>query len=432
MDVIGAKVLAGFIFFFVVAFFGWTPYWCCRRYFGEKRPGTEQRSARQSLLVQLLHSLASGVLLATCLVSLLPESLDAVRRVNCSNKIPQEVTSNQDSTNVTGLKTTTPDREAAFADRDYFPVAECVIALGFLFIYVTDSTIRSCSAEKHSLHLNDDENDEDFSLDLEVGTEPSQRCQSQVLNDSTPQREHGQKPRQLKRIIRCFKSSPEFLTSVFSRKYKLLQQDESRIIESSELSENKAENREDPVVPAASTTSAETHPLTTSEKPDMPAKSGRLRVVALVAALSIHGFFDGIMMGLQTSLSVIFSLLLALTIHKTFVAVGVSLTLLRTNDKRVSGSSIILSVFCFASASPLGILLSAAYIQHTSDTATDSGVSHVSGYLQAFAVGTFMYITFVESTEHRQQDSLSATILSHVFLLVGFALMTVLRATVKT
>ena len=430
MDIVQLKALAGFLFLLLALFFGWTPFILLFRY-------SKSESKKPScLLTQHLHALASGVLLATCLLHLLPESVQAVNDAMASTIRDQEqaTSSNASSPEDESVK----DCKKVGGDNgDMYPVAELMVALGFLFIYCVDSSLKTWQASgKH-------EEIEETELDTIISREKDRYVQR-----------HGRFSEQMSDRIELFKKSSQERSvassenGYASHSTATLDYDNCADEDDSlrKLSKSSMVSRKD------FSNSVESHPLAElhqSERLEAARSTApRVRSLALVAALCIHGFFDGVMLGLQTSERVLFSLFLALSLHKSFVSVSLSLTLLNNYQSRRHGLSSfvafeLLYIFLFASAAPLGLSVSSVFVHTAVDfnlensASESSDISVLPGCFQAFAVGTFIFVTFSELSEHSNQEEVNFTegkrksvvrkLINHTFLFVGFTFMAWLR-----
>ncbi|XP_059169105.1 uncharacterized protein LOC131950913 [Physella acuta] len=388
MNIIGAKVFAGFLFFILTLFFGWTPFWCFKRCARIK--GSHQRRVP---VLDYLHSLASGVFIATCFLNLLPESLATVRDTLVSKSCKHNE----------GLNSTRLPTEGVEEVKDAYPLAELLVVFGFLFIYMTDTVIKSWKRTRRR------------TVQVAIEEEPNDDEVVFQQRDADKYDEGNRSPRWMKPKFTAFPNAPGATATTSIQRSETTNFDENTAGGSTERSSD-----------TEAFISKEVHDL--SEKKSPLTSSGQLRSMALVAALCIHGFFDGVMLGLQTSEKVIMSLIFALSLHKTFVSISLSLTLLSNYDKQTKLSRILLYVFLFAVVAPAGLAMSAAFVHTAFDLSERTGqASMIPGCLQAFAVGTFMYVAFTETTERHSKKTAQAEICNHVVLLVGFASMAGLR-----
>ncbi|GFO36918.1 Zinc transporter zip1-like [Plakobranchus ocellatus] len=427
MDAVELKILSGIVMFILALFFGSAPFLFFIRF------AKSEKNKTPHPLIKYLYALASGVLLATCLLHLLPESLRAVYDVigdasggndwliNCNTTLIAEGSGGNSIINNDGL----------------YPVAELMVALGFLFIYSVDIMFRTW--QTFGKHNSGDET---------------------ALSSASECRREG-----------CTSGNESSLEDSLSDRARSMQDLDTR--ETSFLSENGSLNcnqrnygtdvdvSEDESLHQISSQqclshSEENHLLNVAGQSSRLAtgkQSSNVRSMALVAALCIHGFFDGVMLGLQTSERVLLSLLIALSLHKSFVSISLSLTLFNNfqpeSEKKFNFvAAEVLYVFLFASVAPLGLALSSAFVHTTFDLSRENGakdnsnsnVSVIPGCLQAFSVGTFMYVTFSEIADLSQQSkthssdsrrkALVRVLISHIFLVMGFVFMAWLRAAV--
>lgn len=114
----------------------------------------------------------------------------------------------------------------------------------------------------------------------------------------------------------------------------------------------------------------------------------KLRNIILILALSIHMIFDGLELGLLCSESKVWSLLLALGIHKTLILFSLGLTLCESTSFVIYVVAMAYMSFISPVGVGIGLLLTS---QGESNT-----ISKTSAVLQSFAVGTFIYVTFFE------------------------------------
>ena len=111
--------------------------------------------------------------------------------------------------------------------------------------------------------------------------------------------------------------------------------------------------------------------------------------------MATHSFFEGLSVGLMTSLWSTIHLCFSITLHQILVSVvmGVSLTRHRLNT-----SSFTLSSFFFSASIPLGVLAGMAmdHLKKINNADLKNTMRLVSSVLQSLTVGTFFYVIFVE------------------------------------
>ncbi|XP_053573701.1 zinc transporter ZIP1 [Bombina bombina] len=142
------------------------------------------------------------------------------------------------------------------------------------------------------------------------------------------------------------------------------------------------------------------------------------RSFILILSLSVHSVFEGIAIGLQNIQSEVLQLAIAILVHKSIIAVSLSLLLLQSN---VQTRWFVLSIVMFALMSPLGIGIGIGVMQTQAE-----GSSMVQCVLEGLAAGTFVYITFLEILPH-ELNSNKWRLPKILFILLGFSGMAALR-----
>ncbi|GFY75477.1 zinc transporter ZIP1 [Trichonephila inaurata madagascariensis] len=117
--------------------------------------------------------------------------------------------------------------------------------------------------------------------------------------------------------------------------------------------------------------------------------SSIFRSLLLVFALSLHSIFEGLAIGLQTSIQSNIRILVAVLIHKCIIAFTLGLNLTHSSLRNIN---VIKSNFFFSLASPIGIVIGVLVIDFVEGVA----LAITSGILQGLATGTFLYITVIE------------------------------------
>ncbi|CAG5123864.1 unnamed protein product [Candidula unifasciata] len=443
MDITGAKLLTGSVFFLVAVCFSFLPL-CAIRWYLRRRGCTLKHpgAGQPMLLVQCLYSLASGVLIGTCLIHLLPESLETFQKA-ISSSPPQNTSKHAGRGR---FNSTDNESSAEDLDTDNYPVAELLVALGFIAVYMLDNGLKSCSKERATTdYIESEIVDEDVvfltpdesSSDQNTEARDAHCCQ----NKRGSGRRHGHIFSQLHHMLAAVSFKMPRSTVPYT---KVGQTDgeagEERLpaileLDSTDpdcvnttLPNGPLDSVADVRISERDSTMFPPGPRTTANKAQESTQSKHLRSAALVAALCVHGFFDGIVVGLQTSVSVVLSLAFAISLHKSFVCVGLSLSLLRMGEKSTSPLSTCVSVLLFALSSPVGVLVSGSFMQQMFEQTGNGGTSMIPACLQSFAVGTFMYVAVLEVTERQRSRTLCVEIIQQMFLLFGFGLMAELRA----
>ncbi|KAM4747967.1 zinc transporter ZIP1-like [Rhinophrynus dorsalis] len=136
------------------------------------------------------------------------------------------------------------------------------------------------------------------------------------------------------------------------------------------------------------------------------------RSFVLILSLSLHSIFEGIAIGLQNVQSEVLQIATAILVHKSIIAVSLSLLLLQSN---VQTRWFVLSIVMFSLMSPLGIGIGIGVMQTKAE-----GSSMVQCILEGLAAGTFIYITFLEILPH-ELNSNRWRLPKVIFILLGFA-----------
>ncbi|XP_053182807.1 zinc transporter ZIP1-like [Scomber japonicus] len=141
-----------------------------------------------------------------------------------------------------------------------------------------------------------------------------------------------------------------------------------------------------------------------------------LRAFILVFSLSLHSVFEGLAVGLLEEGKAVLEICLALMIHKSIISFSLAFKL---TQGRLRRSVVAGCLLLFAIMSPLGIGLGIAL------TETKASPQHqlARSTLEGLAVGTFIYITFMEILPHELSNG-RYRIPKVAMLLVGFAVVT--------
>ncbi|XP_075063952.1 zinc transporter ZIP1 [Mixophyes fleayi] len=142
------------------------------------------------------------------------------------------------------------------------------------------------------------------------------------------------------------------------------------------------------------------------------------RCFILMMSLSLHSVFEGISIGLQNQQSEVLQIAIAILVHKSIIAVSLSLLLMQSN---VQTRWFVLSIVMFSLMSPLGIGIGIGVMQNEA-----SGSSLVQCVLEGLAAGTFIYITFLEILPH-ELNSNKWRLPKVIFIVLGFSGMAGLR-----
>lgn len=133
-----------------------------------------------------------------------------------------------------------------------------------------------------------------------------------------------------------------------------------------------------------------------------------------VLALSFHEVFEGIVIGLETDAVHVWSLIVAVALHKLIIAFCVGMELVYAQTNR---ALLFLAMATFAAVTPTGIGIGLLIFEYGSDESGTSGP--VSVILQGLAAGTLLYVVFFEVLARHKQSGF----LNLFFIVLGFGLM---------
>ena len=157
-----------------------------------------------------------------------------------------------------------------------------------------------------------------------------------------------------------------------------------------------------------------------TEHPTDPSAHSALRYFMLAVALSLHSIFEGLALGLETNVTNVVQLFVALSLHKCIVAFSFGLNMVQSD---LTWGVRIPSIIVFSLASPIGIGLGIGIEHMPIEEKTAVGVI---GVLQGIACGTFLYIVFFELLPHEffTRRKNPDPLLKVLALILGVTLMT--------
>ncbi|KAL8611590.1 hypothetical protein ACOMHN_060859 [Nucella lapillus] len=148
-----------------------------------------------------------------------------------------------------------------------------------------------------------------------------------------------------------------------------------------------------------------------------------LRIVMLVLALSFHTVFDGLAVGLQTKVTDVFSLLLAIAVHKAVTSVILGVKLAAVFDDRTPFRPF-LALLLFSLTSPLGVAIGVGI---TSGPVHQSAQLLTDAVLQAMATGVFLYVTCFEILDRDMASRKEGAVTRVLMAILGFCLIAALE-----
>ncbi|XP_065644269.1 zinc transporter ZIP1 isoform X3 [Hydra vulgaris] len=149
----------------------------------------------------------------------------------------------------------------------------------------------------------------------------------------------------------------------------------------------------------------------------------KLRIFFLILAFSVHSLFEGLMLGLQSSLYNFIQLIAILAIHKCLMGFFVGVKIVSTHEGLKLHFK---QAFTFAIATPIGIIIGLVIV----NSLTNDTNNVISAVLIALSTGTFVYVTFFEilgKDINSNKDDFSLI----VFFFFGFLLFSGIKAIPK-
>jgi len=147
-----------------------------------------------------------------------------------------------------------------------------------------------------------------------------------------------------------------------------------------------------------------------------------IRGFLLVMALSFHSIFEGMAIGLQSSVNDVWFLFAAVTVHELAIMFCIGLEMLASNIKITIYLSYMITLGLIK---PIGVVIGIFVTEYIKDPS--AGHLLAIAILQAVAAGTLLYVTFMEVLERERRKHGNGLIkFSAVFL--GFILLSLLEA----
>lgn len=152
-------------------------------------------------------------------------------------------------------------------------------------------------------------------------------------------------------------------------------------------------------------------------------RKGQMRSAIFITALSFHGVFEGMTLGLQSVESNVWVLCFAITIHRGILAFGMGLEHMRNEVKH---RTMIFSVSSFSLLAAVGIIIGIAI---STGAQLYEDVLLPDAILQSLATGTLFYIIFFDILYKELNGNKEVKKLSCVF--VGFSVMAIIFAVTR-
>lgn len=146
-----------------------------------------------------------------------------------------------------------------------------------------------------------------------------------------------------------------------------------------------------------------------------------LRCVLITMALSFHAIFEGIAIGLQSSVNNIWYIFVAISIHSVTLLFCVGVELLFSHKRTIV---IFYFILVLSLTSPLGIMIGLAVTTQTSEKSM--GTEIASALLEGLSAGTLLYITFFEVLT-REKEKTELRLKRGCCIIMGFSVMAMLQ-----
>jgi zinc transporter ZupT len=143
-----------------------------------------------------------------------------------------------------------------------------------------------------------------------------------------------------------------------------------------------------------------------------------LTIPYLIAiTLIVHSLIEGAALGVNTQLATATIIFLAIFVHKGSESFALSITLCRGNH--LSTKQLFWLIGIFSLMTPIGIGLGTIITDYTQFRQGQI----ISAGFNAFAAGTFLYMSTLHHIHHHQRLHEAEGLLEYFFLLIGLALM---------
>ncbi|KAI4467487.1 zinc/iron transporter [Holotrichia oblita] len=395
MDLVSTKVIVAVVFAFLRLFFGLLPFkiYKCLKLWEKEDEGApfinEKRHKQVNCYLALFQSFGGGVLFATCFLHMMPDV----------NKSVEHLIKNTDF------------------DATY-PFSQVIVSIGFFFIYFIEEV-------SHWLITK---------MGKETRRSIKNNCQTQCIcsrpisskeNKIYPQ-ESGRENNDVVFIIQPIDTNVN------------VERENQKNLQPKKEDEDKADFLEDdyelnPSRKNSTFIDEDMGEVATLEEVEQVKELEKLmerqekdqqqilRCCLVVVALSLHAFFEGLAIGLQLSISNIWYLFTAISIHSATIlfCIGLELLIARTKASVIIFNIVILSV-----TSPFGVLLGLVITLYADMNTTAKSLAVV--LLEGLSAGTILYITFFEVL-NREKARRVIILTRACFILGGFTLMAILE-----
>lgn len=369
MDLISTKILVAVLFGCLRFIFGILPlkiYAVLKRWEKQEAKAAfinEKRHHQVQCALAMCQSFGGGVLFATCLLHMMPEVHESVEEFKKYTEIE------------TG-----------------YPFSQLIVCLGFLLIYFVEEA-------SHWL----------ISKVPEDPVECSQKNATPNNNKVSPQI-----------IDNTVENETNIFTIVDSVQEKAL--DDKASVNSLTEIENvknlkKLEEEED----STSEIIEEHEVLDEVIEEEVKTKQHLFRGIVVILALCLHAVLEGLAIGLQNSMTNIWYLFTAVSIHSATIMFYVGFELLLAKTRRIT---IFIHIIILSVASPLGITLGLLITLNYNMNTKAKSAAVV--FLEGLSAGTVLYITFFEVL-NREKERRVFRLRRALCIVSGFVLMALLQ-----
>ncbi|XP_022668736.1 zinc transporter ZIP1-like [Varroa jacobsoni] len=278
-----------------------------------------------------------------------------------------------------------PEVRVGFVAYDFeIPITELVVCLGFLAVYFVEEVLQACIG--HSSHANEDHGHSHSPQVIQCATNADGVSSGNTANSEPSAYQHF---------------------STFDQM--------ERTMSSNSTQGGNGGNRAMHVQPSREHNGGHTHGNHNHAVPNkVPALT--FGGVLIVVALSFHSVFEGLSLGLQSSASKTWIMLLAIALHKLVISFVLGFELCTSGVKK---TAVLVYVVIFSVMSPLGAFVGIMTQRHFEETL-------VVTVLNGIAAGTLLYVTFFEVLQKQKNLSLHG-MFQLTAVILGFGLMLALE-----
>jgi len=157
------------------------------------------------------------------------------------------------------------------------------------------------------------------------------------------------------------------------------------------------------------------------ELPECPVAS--TKDVLTVAALSVHSVFEGMAIGLESSVADVWKTFGAVTVHKCVVTFCVGSDLVNSDTTNLCSYITFMIIYCLTT--PIGVCIGVGV------TEGPAHYDHMAvGLLQGLSAGTILYVVIFEVLQREKTKRKVPGLVQLVLIVVGFIIMVCIEVTV--